>query len=386
MKFDVIVAGGGAVGAASALALQRAGFSVALIERGARPAPFDPGAYDPRVYALAPGTMRFLDSLGAWGAIESARVSPYTRMQVWDRSQIRSMAFDAAELAVRELGWIVEDALIRASLWSALGGVTVHANAQIAQASFEGKPQLKLAGGAMLEAELIVAAEGADSPLRAAAGLEPDGWSYSQRAIVCHVETEKPHEGSAYQRFLPEGVLALLPLADGRSSIVWSVANARADALLAMDDDHFREELGFAIEFALGDIRAASPRLAFPLKMQHAATYVRPGLALVGDSAHVVHPLAGQGMNLGLMDAQALADVIGEARAARRPLGSVRFLQKYERRRRSAAIEVIALTDGLHRLFALDLPGMQGLREFGMRMFDRSGPLKRVLASRAMGI
>jgi 2-octaprenylphenol hydroxylase len=195
-----------------------------------------------------------------------------------------------------------------------------------------------------------------------------------------------PHERRALQRFLPGGPLAFLPLADGRCSIVWSTANAHAEALLSLTDDEFRESLDDASDHALGAITSATARIAFPLKLMHAQSYVKPGLALVGDAAHVVHPLAGQGMNLGLADVQALAEVLAQARAERKALGSLRLLRRYERRRKSANLEVLALTEGLHRLFAADFPGLQGLREWGLRLVDRAGPLKRGLAERAMGI
>ena len=386
MKHDVIVAGGGVVGAATALALQRAGFSVALIERGAPPAAFDAARYDARVYALAAGSQQFLAQLGAWPAIEAARVSPYTRMEVWDRIAARALTFDAAELAVRELGWIVEDALLRAALWPLLSQVTRYAPAQIASASFDASgARVTLADGATLTAALLVGAEGADSPLREQAGIEPRGWNYGQRAIVAHIRTEAPHAGAAYQRFLPDGPLALLPLADGRCSIVWSTAEFQAQGLLALDDVEFCEQVAGAIDHRLGAVLETTKRVAFPLKLMHASEYVRPGLALVGDSAHVIHPLAGQGLNLGLADAQALCETLVAARNDKKPLGNLRVLQRYERRRKGANLEALALTDGLQRLFGAPLPGLDGLREFGLRLVDRAGPLKRSLALRAMG-
>ena len=386
-RHDVIVAGGGVVGASTALALQCAGFSVALIERGGRQPAFDVDTYDPRVYALAPGSVSFLEQLGVWAAVAAQRVSPYTRMEVWDRSPVRTLAFDANELAVAELGFIVEDSLLRATLWPALSQVTVHAPAQIAGVTLAASGvRVELAGGTALEGSLLVAAEGAESPLRALAGIEAQGWSYEQRAIVCHVATEVPHAGVALQRFLPDGPLALLPLADGRCSIVWSTANQHAEELLSLSDEEFLEALGEAIDHKLGAIIAASPRIAFPLKLMHAQAYVKAGFALVGDSAHVIHPLAGQGLNLGLADAQALVEVLCGARAEKKPLGTLRVLQRYERRRKSANLEVMALTEGLHRLFGARFPGLDGLRELGLTLVNRAGPLKRSLAQRAMGI
>ena len=380
--------GGGAAGAAVALALVRQGLDVALVEREAAAPEFRPDDYDPRVYAIAPGSVRFLDSLGVWNRVAARRVSPYGRMQVWERDPGRALAFDAAELGVPELGFIVEDRLLRASLWAAVGGAaTVYAGAAATGFAVDGgRPRLTLAGGEVLEAALVVAAEGADSPVREWAGIDAVGWSYGQRALVSHVETEHPHEGTAFQRFLPHGPLAFLPLADGRSSIVWSTSTAEAGRLLALPDDEFRAQLTEDFAGPLGAVTACTPRLAFPLRLMHAERYVQPGLALVGDSAHVVHPLAGQGLNLGLGDAAALVETLAEARAQRKPAGGLRVLQRYERRRKAENLEMLALTDALNRLFRSRLPGVGTLRDFGLALVGRLGPVKRELAQRAMGL
>ena len=390
-KHEVVVVGGGVVGAAAALAFARQGFSVALVEKSAAPvpvAPSRPGDYDLRVYAIAPGSVKFLDSLGAWRTVVATRASAYERMQVWEHGKEQSLAFDAAELGVPELGFIVEDRLLRASLWSALGAsAAIYAGTTVSAFDDTGeRPSLTLADGERIEAQLVIAAEGADSKLREWAGIEPGGWTYPQRSIVCNVATERPHQRAALQRFLPNGPLAFLPLADGRYSIVWSTDSAEADELMALDDDGFRARLDEAMGHALGAITSVTKRLAFPLRLLHAQDYVRAGLALVGDAAHVIHPLAGQGMNLGLADAQALAEVAAEARAQRKPIGDLRVLRRYERRRKAANIEVMALTDTLYRLFRSRAPGVEMLREIGMALVERAGPIKRRLARRAMGL
>ena len=386
-RHDVVVVGGGVVGAATALALLRQGFDVALIEKGAAPAPFRPEHYDARVYAISPGSARFLQNCGVWNRIAAQRVSPYTRMQVWESTPLQSLAFDAAELAVPELGHIIEDSLLRASLWSALAGVTLMTGVHVTRLALdEGKPRLRLSTGEMLEPELVVAAEGADSPLREWAGIDVGGWAYPQRAIVANVTTEKPHRGTAWQRFMPGGPLAFLPLADGRSSIVWSTDTAEAEELMALPDAEFRERLGEAFQRHLGAITAADPRYAFPLRLLHARSYAAPGVALVGDAAHVIHPMAGQGLNLGLADVDALVCVLVEARRQKKSVGALRVLQRYERQRKADNIEALALVDGLHRLFRLRAPELGGLRELGMSLVGRAGMVKTALAKRAMGL
>lgn len=386
-RHEVIVVGGGIAGAALALALSRQGLDVALVERGDRPAAFDPAQYDPRVYALSPGTVRFLDRIGAWSRIAGKRVGPYERMRVWESDPARALEFDAGELGVPELGFIVEENLIRDVLWSLLSGVAVRTGAgAVGLQPGEQGTRLTLDGGEVLEAALVVAAEGGDSNLRKLAGIEPVGWPYGQRSIVSHVATSRPHGCTAHQRFLPNGPLAFLPLPDGRSSIVWSTEEAEARELLALSDDAFRGRLAEAFGDTLGEIVGATPRLSFPLRLMHAQDYVHPGFALVGDSAHVVHPMAGQGINLGLADVEALAGLLAEARDQRRALGSLRFLKKYERRRKADNVEMLALTDGLYRLFKVRAPALGVLREWGMQMVGRSGPLKRQLALRAMNL
>jgi 2-octaprenylphenol hydroxylase len=386
-RHEIAVVGGGAVGAATALGFARQGFDVALLEKGGAPQEFSAADWDPRVYALSPGSVELLGTLGVWNRIAAQRVSPYGRMEVWESNPAQALVFDSAELGAPELGFIVEDRLLRSALWAGLGNaVTVMTGAQVTGLQRDGLPRLELANGDTLEAELVVAAEGAESPLREWAGIDPVGWSYDQRALVSHVETERPHGGTAYQRFLPYGPLAFLPLADGRSSIVWSTQAAEADELLTLDENSFREALAAALDNRLGAVGACSPRFAFPLRLLHAEQYVVPGLALVGDSAHVVHPLAGQGLNLGFADALALVDVVTAARKERKRPGALRVLQRYERRRKAQNVEMLALTDGLNRLFRLRVPGLGPLRELGMSLVSRSGPVKQALARRAMGL
>jgi ubiquinone biosynthesis UbiH/UbiF/VisC/COQ6 family hydroxylase len=381
-KHEVIVIGGGVVGAALTLALARAGIDVALVERGEGPKPYDPSGYDLRVYALSPATADFLDRLGVWTQIASRRISPYERMRVWHHGPDRALSFDAAESRVPELGWIVENDLILEALWRALKDVTVYRNAAVESYSAdENGARIRLQGGRELTAKLVAAADGADSRLRELAGIETVSWDYPQRAIVCHVVTERPHRRTAWQRFLPSGPLAFLPLADGRSSIVWSTHEA--SELLKLPEPEFRTRLADAIQQELGDIREMTQRAAFPLRLLHAREYVQGPLVLLGDAAHVIHPLAGQGVNLGLADAAQLAAVLGEFGAAR---PSPRALARYERRRKAENLEMLALTDALNRAFGLRAPLLGDALQLGMQALGGLTPLKTLLARRALGL
>jgi 2-octaprenyl-3-methyl-6-methoxy-1,4-benzoquinol hydroxylase/2-octaprenylphenol hydroxylase len=376
------------VGAACALALARRGFAVALVEAH-EPAPWVAGEpEDLRVIALARSSARLLEELGVWRDIEAARVSPYRCMRVWDAASGAEIAFDAAQEGRAQLGWIVENKLVARTLWDSLdaAGVRRVCPAQItAFARREDRVTLDLADGSAVSAALLVIADGAGSRLRQQADIRVRGRDYHQRAVVAHVATERPHEATAWQRFTREGPIALLPLGDGRSSIVWSLPEARAREVLALDDEGFREAAGLAADFRLGRITATTPRASFPLRLQLAKTYATDRCVLLGDAAHAVHPLAGQGANLGLRDVAELAGVLGEARANGRDFTAPHVLHRYARRRRAAATIDARSFDALERMFAWQAPGWTALRGLGIRAVNRFGPLKRALAAHAEG-
>lgn len=381
---DIAVVGGGVVGAALALALRQQGFKVHLIERGAGPKPWNPVGYDLRVYAMAPASARFLSGLGVWDAILRSRASPYEVMRIWDEHPAQALRFECSEVRTPQLGHIVENDLLLDVLWQKLDGVTVHRQCDVTGLTeMPYGVMLSLSDGRSIDAGLVIAADGADSRLRELAGIETTGWAYPQKAIVAHVNTEKPHRRTALQRFLPTGPLAFLPLEDGRSSIVWSTT--QADELLALDDAAFRERLREAIHSDLGEITASTPRLSFPLRLLHAHDYVRGRLVLAGDAAHVVHPLAGQGVNLGLADAQLLVELLAQARAQVRDIGNSRLLKRYERARKADNIDMLAVTDGLYRAFDTRAETWDGLRMVGMSAVNQLGPLKSLLVQRAIG-
>ena len=419
---DVAVVGGGMVGAAAALALARAGFSVALLE-AREPAPWRAtDEVDLRVVGLAPSSLALLDELGVWTSIRDARGGLYRHMHVWDATSGASIDFDSASEGRDALGYIVENNLVQWTLWQALrdaGGSSSASGNRSLDCSDSGIPavacarstgtavcgvrrlcpaevtgfearedriQLQLVDGEVLSAALLVAADGAGSPLRQLAGIGTRGRDYAQRAVVAHVGTERPHEQTAWQRFLSTGPLALLPLADGRSSLVWSLPEAEAQRVLALDERAFRDELGAASDFRLGRITSATPRAAFALKLQLADRYQAERFVLLGDAAHTVHPLAGQGVNLGLRDVIELRDTLLAARLDWRDIGAAHVLRRYARRRRSADTLDALGFDALVRIYAWQSPPLVAARGLGVRLLDRLAPLKRRLSEHAAGL
>jgi 2-polyprenylphenol 6-hydroxylase len=290
-------------------------------------------------------------------------------------------------LGLPELGHIVENSLIQHAAWQALDTVSVYCPASLVSLeALESGYRLMLDGQDPIEARLVVVADGAESRVRNLVGIGTTGWTYGQRGIVCNVRTQKPHQLTAWQRFLPTGPLAFLPLADGRCSIVWSCELDAAGELMKLEDAAYRERLAEAFGNELGDIIETSPRAAFPLRMLHADTYVKSGLALVGDAAHVVHPLAGQGVNLGLLDVAVLVDVLSAGRQDERDIGELRLLQRYERARRADNLAMTAATDGLKRLFGSRNPLLKFVRNHGLGVVNATTPLKNLLIRHAMGV
>ncbi|MBB6186471.1 UbiH/UbiF/VisC/COQ6 family ubiquinone biosynthesis hydroxylase [Rhodanobacter sp. MP7CTX1] len=386
---DAAVVGGGMVGAAAALALARAGFATALLEARAPKAWHLHDEVDLRVVGLAPSSLALLDELGVWPSIRDARAGPYAHMHVWDAESGAAIDFDAASEGRELLGYIVENNLVQWTLWEALEAAGVRRLCPAEVRAFDAREdriQLELADGETLAARLLVAADGAASPLRQLAGIATSGRDYAQRAVVAHVSTERPHDGTAWQRFISTGPLALLPLADGRSSVVWSLPEAEALRVLALDDRAFLDELGLASDFRLGRIMDTTQRAAFPLKLQLAECYQAERFVLLGDAAHAVHPLAGQGVNLGLRDVTELRDTLVAARDGGRDIGAAHVLRRYARRRRSADTLDALGFDALARIYALQSPALVAARGLGVRLLDRLAPLKRRLAEHAAGL
>ena len=387
-RLDVAVAGGGVVGAACALALARAGLQAALVE--ARPAPrWLAERPDLRVFALAPDNAALLDALGVWPQVVRARAQPYRKMRVWDAGGGDELAFDAATLARDELGWIVENGLLVDRLWAALvaAGVQVHCPARVqGMEQDEAGVRLQLDDGTRLEARVAVAADGGASELRRLAGLDVDAHDYGQRGVVAFIETADPHRETAWQRFLPTGPLALLPFTQGRSSIVWTLPEAEAARVLALDDAAFAVALTDASAARLGRAVPVSERAAFPLRRQLVRQQVAGRVLVLGDAAHVVHPLAGQGVNLGLRDVAALRAEVESAQARRVDWASAHRLQRWARRRRSDNTVSAYAFEGINRLYSNADPLAVLARGPLLGLAGKLPPLTRALWRHAAGV
>ena len=387
-RLDVAIAGGGVVGAACALALARAGLEVALVEP--RPAPrWLAEAPDLRVYALAPDNAELLGRLGVWSQVLGARAQPYRRMRVWDAAGGGELQFEASAMAREELGWIVENDLLVDRLWAALAaaGVRMHCPARVDAMDDQDAAgvRLRLDDGTRLEARIAVAADGAGSALRQMAGLEVDAHDYRQRGVVAFIETEQPHEDTAWQRFLPTGPLALLPFTGGRSSIVWTLPDAEAARVLALDDAAFATALTDASAARLGRAMPVSPRVAFPLRRQLVRQQVAGRVLVLGDAAHAVHPLAGQGVNLGLRDVAALLDDVETARLRRADWAAPHRLQRWARVRRSDNTVSAYAFEGINRMFSNADPLASLARGPLLGLAGKLPPLQRALWRHAAG-
>jgi 2-octaprenylphenol hydroxylase len=393
--FDVVIVGAGVIGAAMASLLLARKLStpgrVAIIaDRFATAASAD-ADWDLRVFALGRASERLLTACGVWDSLPAARVFAYERMCVWDAGGEPhgkgSLSFDSAEIGEPNLGFIVDG---RALQWQCLqaartaGAVLLEAGLERLAAT-DADVSIRLSDGRALRSQLLIAADGQESKTRELLGIETAGHSYRQDALVAHVRTAKSHGNTAWQRFLKGGPLAFLPLPDGRSSIVWSAARAEAAHLRALDPEAFGAALTAASGEILGDCELSTPLASFPLKLQYALQYARPRAVLLGDAAHVVHPLAGQGLNLGLLDCATLADVLGQAGRAGY-FGEHRLLRRYERWRRSENLLAAGALDGLERLFSNADPLSAGLRVAGMSTIDKLPFVKRRLVQRALGL
>ena len=398
MTFDLVIIGGGMVGTSLACALQESGLKIALIESHMPTAPATAPCVvqdvDMRVSALNRASERFLKSIGAWPRIPEERLSPYDKMRIWDGIGTGHIQFDALELGESYLGHIVENRVTAHALMNQLqqaSNIQLFAPNTVKDIEEieddKNRYLVHLESGEMLMTPLIVAADGARSFVRTWAEFEMREWDYQHHGLVCTVQTQLPHEECAWQRFTENGVLAFLPLPKSTlCSIVWSCPEELAESLLEMDEAAFNLELARAFENKLGDIISSGPRAAIPLRQRHAKSYVKNGIVLVGDAAHTIHPLAGQGVNLGLMDAYVLADEIKQGLSRGLPAHNEQLLARFERRRMPENLSMMAAMESFKRLFAVKSPALRWVRNWGMTKLNKLGFAKQHIAQQAMGI
>jgi 2-octaprenyl-6-methoxyphenol hydroxylase len=391
-KADIVISGGGMVGLSLGLALAQGGLRTVVADAAPLAAQLD-AAFDGRVSALAYATIRMYRALGVWEAM-APHAQPIREILVSDGAIGRaaspfSLHFDAAELGAPQLGAIVENRHIRAGLQARAESepnLTLIAPAAVTGVTVEtGGVVAALANGENVKAMLAIAADGRVSPLRAAMGIKTIGWSYPQTGIVATVAHEKPHKGVAYEHFLPAGPFAILPMTANRSSLVWTEKKDLAPALLALDEARFNEELSRRFGAHLGAVQTVGARWSYPLSFHIARDFVRPRFALAGDCAHGIHPIAGQGLNLGLKDAAALTEVLLDAARLGQDLGALDVLKRYERWRRFDAVTLAASTDALNRLFSNDSAPLRALRDLGLGLADAIGPARRFFMRHAGG-
>jgi 2-octaprenylphenol hydroxylase len=384
MNYDVIIVGGGLAGLSLAVALRRSRLSIAVVEGRL---PQRPEGWDARVYAVSPANARFLETIGIWAHLDATRIEPVRKMAVRGDGS-GELSFSAYDSGVGELAWIVESALLQGELWESAkrqGNLNLFCPATPVRLDIgDHEAVLELADHRTLTAKLIVAADGADSWTRAAAGIHVDFRPYEQSGVVANFSVARPHRGVAYQWFRADGVLAYLPLPENMISIVWSTSLAHADELLARDATVFCEQVAAAGEYVLGKLELVTPPAAFPLRLMRAPRMVEHRLALIGDAAHTIHPLSGHGINLGFQDAQSLATLLA-ACPAHIDHGDLQWLRRHERGRREEVVALQSATHGLQRLFGAPQTPVAALRNFGLNFVDRLPVIKDALVRYAMG-
>ena len=388
----MVISGGGMVGLTLGLALAQGGLRTAIVDLVPASTILVP-TFDGRVSALAYASVRMLAALGVWEAL-APHAQPIREILVTDGQAGKpaspfSLHFDAQEVGAESLGHIAENRHTRAALYGAVErqpNLELIAPASVKSITTEGGGAIaRLEDGSEIAASLVIAADGRESRLRREMGITVVGWSYHQTGIVATVEHEKPHNGVAYEHFLPSGPFAILPMTGNRSSLVWTESKHKAPALLALDEAGFHAELSRRFGNHLGKTKAAGPRWSYPLSFHLSREYVRPRFALAGDCAHGIHPIAGQGLNLGLKDVAALAEVLLDAGRLGRDIGALDTLKRYERWRRFDSFAMGASTDALNRLFSNDIAPLRHLRDLGLGIVDAIGPARRFFMRHAGG-
>jgi 2-octaprenylphenol hydroxylase len=393
-RADVLIVGAGMVGSALALALRNSGLNIVVLDGGSVSVkPFDQhSTFEPRVSALSAASQRILQRLGAWEGITARRVSPYGHMHVWDGSGTGHIQFSASSVHADVLGHIVENRVVQDALLDRLheSEIGLLGNARLEQMRHSGDDWLlTLADGRRFRTPLVIAADGANSAVRRLTGTPTREWDYLHHAIVTSVRCADSHKRTAWQRFTDDGPLAFLPLERGDEhwcSIVWSVTPLQAERLMALEDEPFCRALEQAFEGRLGEVIAADSRLCVPLRQRHAKRYVAKGLALIGDAAHTIHPLAGQGVNLGFLDAAVLAEVLQHAAERGENIADARVLSRYERRRMPHNLALMAAMEGFERLFQADRLPVRWLRNTGLKVVNKLPEAKALFVREALGL
>lgn len=385
---EVAVTGGGMVGAAAALGLAQQGFKVALIEQTS-PAEFDPtSAVDVRISAISCASVALLKSLGVWEAVLAMRCHPYSRLETWEWESAH-VVFEAAELGLPELGYMVENNILQRALWDALRAhpnITLYCPANlVAMKPRASGHDLHFDDGHVLETQLVIGADGANSQIRQWAGIGIHAWQYQQSCMLISVKCADAAGRSTWQQFTPDGPRAFLPLFDNQASLVWYDRPARIRQLQAMNMIQLKREIDGAFPARLGDVTPVSAG-AFPLTRRHAVDYVQPGLVLVGDAAHTIHPLAGQGVNLGYRDVDALIEVLVHARSYGEKWQSLEVLKRYQRRRQLDNFMMQSGMDLFYAGFSNNLAPVRVLRNVGLMVANRAGVLKRQALKYALGL
>lgn len=385
---DVAVVGGGMVGGALALGLAQQGFTVTVLEKTAPPA-FDPAsAPDVRISAISAASVGLLKSLDVWDAVREMRVHAYRRLETWEWESAH-VAFDAAELKLPELGYMVENKVLQWGLWQALAaheGVTLRVGGELeAMQRGEAQTALRLREGETIHARLVIGADGASSQVREMAGIGVHAWQYQQSCMLISVQCADDPGDSTWQQFTPSGPRAFLPLFDNWASLVWYDAPARIRQLQGMSMPQLQQEIARHFPARLGRVTPQAAG-AFPLTRRHALQYVQPGLALVGDAAHTIHPLAGQGVNLGYRDVDALLEILAQARGRGEEWASLPVLKRYQARRRADNFIMQSGMDLFYAGFSNDLAPVRMLRNIGLMAAERAGVLKRQALKYALGL